>query len=190
MISDRSWIAGSAKAAVVVSTRTSKPSAFSQPRIIEAQRSGSCPGQPPHTIIALRMFLSLVDLSGFTPGRQHRRPLDAALDLDASPLVGRDLERLHHLQHVESERAAGTMRPVVQDRGGHVRDANGTELAIDMTVGQRHRLPVAAGLGDLYFAAEAVRVRHEHAALVAIALDWRVPVLGDIKAHRDRDDRP
>ena len=32
-ISDRSWMAGSANAAVVVSTRTSKPSAFSQPRI-------------------------------------------------------------------------------------------------------------------------------------------------------------
>src|SRR3954451_6499972 len=141
MISDRSWIAGSPNASVVVSVRTSKPSAFSQPRIIEAQRSGSCPGQPPHTIIALRMFLSSVDLSGFTPGRQHRRPLDAALDLDAPAFLGRDLERLHHLQHVESERAARTMRPVVQYRGGHIGGANGTELAIDMTVGQRHRFP-------------------------------------------------
>src|SRR3954464_8223866 len=127
-------MAGSANAAVAVSIRTSKPSAFSQPRIIEAQRSGSCPGQPPHTIIALRMVIPSVDLSGFTPGRQHRRPLDAALDLDAPPFVSRSLERLHHFQHVERERAAGTMRPVVQDRGGHVGDANGTELAIDMTV--------------------------------------------------------
>src|SRR5919205_1317844 len=109
MISDSSWIAESANAAVEVSIRTSKPSAFSQPRIIEAQRSGSCPGQPPHTIIALRMFLSSVDLSGFTSGRQHRRPLDAVLDLDAPPLIGRGLERLHHLQHVESERATGAM---------------------------------------------------------------------------------
>jgi hypothetical protein len=40
-ISDRSWMAGSANADVLVSTRTSKPSAFSQPRTIEAQRSGS-----------------------------------------------------------------------------------------------------------------------------------------------------
>src|SRR5882762_2420294 len=55
-INDRSWMAGSANAAVVVSVRTSKPSALSQPRIIEAQRSGSCPDQPPHTIIALRIL--------------------------------------------------------------------------------------------------------------------------------------
>src|SRR3954468_20235581 len=103
-INDRSWMAGSANAAVVVSIRTSKPSAFSQPRIIEAQRSGSCPGQPPQTIIALRMFPSSVDLSGFTSSRQHCRPLDAALDLDAPSLVGGGLERLHHLQHMERKR--------------------------------------------------------------------------------------
>src|SRR6185295_15571556 len=133
MISDKSWIAGSANAAVVVSTRTSKPSAFSQPRIIEAQRSGSCPGQPPHTIIALRMVIPSVDLSGFTSGRQ----LDAAADLDAASFVGGGLERLHHLEHMESERAAGAMRTVVQDRGGHVGHTDGTKLAVDMTVGQR-----------------------------------------------------
>src|SRR5690242_4476065 len=109
MISDRSKIAASANAAVVVSIRTSKPSAFSQPRIIEAQRSGSCPGQPPHTIIALRMCPSSVDLSGFASRRQHCRPLDAALDLDAPALVRGGLERLHHLQHMEGERAAGAM---------------------------------------------------------------------------------
>src|SRR5689334_20159702 len=124
MISDRSWIAGSANAAVVVSMRTSKPSALSQPRIIEAQRSGSCPGQPPHTIIALRMILSSIDLSGFASHGQHRRPFDAALDLDPPPLVGGGLKCLHHLQHMERERAAGTMRPIVQDRCGHVGDAN------------------------------------------------------------------
>src|SRR5919201_5181081 len=116
MISDRSWIAESAKAAVVVSIRTSKPSAFSQPRIIEAQRSGACPGQPPHTIIALRIVMSSVDLSGFMSDRQHCRPLDAALDPDAPPFVGGGLERLHHLQHVDCESAAAEMRTVVQDR--------------------------------------------------------------------------
>src|SRR5512143_181978 len=104
MISDRSKIAGSANAAVVVSIRTSKPSALSQPRIIEAQRSGSCPGQPPHTIIALRMSLSSVDLSGVASNRQHRRPLHAALDLDPPPFACGGLERLHDLQHVEGER--------------------------------------------------------------------------------------
>src|SRR6266567_3316293 len=146
MINERSWIAGSPNASVVVSIRTSKPSAFSQPRIIEAQRSGSCPGQPPHTINALRMVIPSVDLSGFTSGRQHRRPLDAVLDLDAPPFAGGGLERLHHLQHMEGERAAGPMRPVVQDGGGHVGDADGPEFTFDMTVGQRHRLPFAAGL--------------------------------------------
>src|SRR3954470_19358014 len=105
-MSERSWIAGSANAAAAVSIRTSKPSAFSQPRIIEAQRSGSCPGQPPHTINALRMVIPSIDLSGFTPGRQHRRPLDAALDLDAPAFVRGGLERLHHFQHVESKRTA------------------------------------------------------------------------------------
>src|SRR6185369_10111442 len=160
MISERSWIAGSANAAVVVSTRTSKPSAFSQPRIIEAQRSGSCPGQPPHTIIALRMVIPSVDLSGFTSGRQHCRPLDAAADLDAASFVGGGLERLHHLEHMESERAAGAMRTVVQDRGGHIGDPDGTKLAIDMTVGQRHRLPFTARFRDLHLATEPVRVRH------------------------------
>src|ERR1700759_942307 len=105
MISDRSCIAGSANPTVEASIRTPKPSAFSQPRIIEAQRSGSCPGQPPQTIIALRMSLSSVDLSGFTSGRQHRRPLDAVLDLDASPFVGGSLKRLHHLEHMKGERA-------------------------------------------------------------------------------------
>src|ERR1700761_6517376 len=112
MISERSWIAGSPNAAVVVLIRTSKPSPLRQPRLIEAQRSGSCPGQPPHTISALRMVIPSVDLSGFTSGRQHRRPVDAVLDLDAPPLVGRGLECLHHLQHMEGERAAGTVRPV------------------------------------------------------------------------------
>src|ERR671937_555891 len=111
MISDRSWIAESAKAAVVVSIRTSKPSAFSQPRIIEAQRSGSCPGQPPHTINALRMLTPSVDLSGFTSGRQHRRPLEAVFDLDAPSFIRRGLERLHHFQHMEGERAAGAVLP-------------------------------------------------------------------------------
>src|SRR5438445_10620827 len=109
MISERSWIAGSPNASVVVSIRTSKPSAFSQPRIIEAQRSGSCPGQPPQTIIALRMFLSSVDLSGFASSRQHRRPLDAVLDLDAPAFIGGRLECLHHLQHMEGERAGGAV---------------------------------------------------------------------------------
>src|SRR3954449_7198523 len=103
MIKERSLMVGSRNTSVEVSVRTSKPSAFSQPRIIEAQRSGSCPGQPPHTIIALRMVIPSVDLSGFTPGRQHRRPLDAALDLDAASFVGGGLERLHHLEHMESE---------------------------------------------------------------------------------------
>src|SRR6516164_7058587 len=100
-ISDRSWIAGSANAAVVVSIRTSKPSFFSQPRIIAAHRSGSCPDQPPHTIIALRKVCPSIDLSGFTSRRLHRRPLDAASDLHPPPFIGRGLERLHHFQHVE-----------------------------------------------------------------------------------------
>src|SRR5262249_22487460 len=154
MISDRSWIAGSANAAVVVSIRTSKPSAFSQPRIIEAQRSGSCPGQPPHTIIALRMFLSSVDLSGVASSRQHRRPLDAALDLDPPPFVGGFVDRLNHSKRVKGERATGAMRPVVQDRGSHVGNANRAELAVDMAVRQRHCFPFTASLCDLHLAAE------------------------------------
>src|SRR3569833_1569077 len=104
--------------------RTSKPSAFSQPRIIEAQRSGSCPGQPPHTIIALRMSLSSVDLSGFAASRQHHRPIDAALYLDPPPFGGLDLERLHHLQLVKCMRPAGAMRPVAQDPRSHVGDTD------------------------------------------------------------------
>src|SRR6266446_1047163 len=121
MISDRSWIAGSANAAVAVSIRTSKPSFFSQPRIIEAHRSGSCPGQPPHTIIALRIvFCPSVDLSGVTSRRHHRRPLDAALDPDAPAFIGGRLERFHYLEHMQGERAAGAVRPIGDDRGRHI----------------------------------------------------------------------
>src|SRR6266403_5725243 len=101
MISERFLRAGSRKASVVVSILTPKPSAFSQPRIIEAHRSGSCPGQPPHTIIALRIVLSpSVDLSGVTSRRHHRRLLDAALDLDAPAFIGGRLERFHYLEHM------------------------------------------------------------------------------------------
>src|SRR3569833_1123189 len=123
MNSDRSWIAGSPNASVVVSIRTSKPSAFSQPRIIEAHKSGSCPGQPPHTINALRMVIPSIDLSGFTSGRQHRRPLEVGL------------------------RACGGLRAVVQDRGGHVGNANRAVLAFDLSVRLRQRLDFSAGLG-------------------------------------------
>src|SRR3954451_11409561 len=100
MINDRSWIAGSANAAVVVSIRTSKPSTFSQPLIIEAQRSGSCPGQPPHTIIALRILQVLVlnvfvsvDQSGDETRRQRGRALHGGFEFDAASLVRGDLER-------------------------------------------------------------------------------------------------
>src|SRR3954468_2986822 len=89
-INDRSWMAGSANAAVVVSIRTSKPSALSQPRIIEAQRSGSCPGQPPHTIIALRILPTpsvdlLVHLPGRQAGRNHGGTLDGGFESHPPP---------------------------------------------------------------------------------------------------------
>src|SRR6516165_1540122 len=40
-------------------------------------------------------YLSSVDLPGLASRRHHRRPLDAAFDLDAPSLVSGGLERLH-----------------------------------------------------------------------------------------------
>src|SRR3954451_16218556 len=111
MISDRFFSAGSRNASVLFSIRTAKPSSFNQPRIIEAHRSGSCPGQPPHTIIALRIVvIPSIDLSVFASRRHHRRPVGAASDLHTPALVGGDLERFGHFENMECERAAGAMR--------------------------------------------------------------------------------
>src|SRR6476469_1308313 len=100
-------MAGSRKTSVLVSTRTSKPSRFSQPRIMEAQRSGSCPAHPPQTIIAVRMVMSSIELAGGQARRQHGRALHGGFELHAASLVGRGLERLHGFQRMEGERAAG-----------------------------------------------------------------------------------
>src|SRR5216110_3983373 len=100
MISDRSLRPGSRNALVSVSRRTAKPSAFSQFRIIEAHRSGSCPLQPPHTIIASRMllFLCSAELSGRKPRPKRRGTFDGGFELDPPPLVGRGLEGFHGFQ--------------------------------------------------------------------------------------------
>src|SRR5580692_9345730 len=102
MISDSFLMAGSRNTSVVVSILTPKPSAFSQPRIIEAHRSGSCPGQPPHTIIASRIFLFLClnDLTGGQSRRYHGGTLDRGFEFDPASLVRGNLERLHRLQHM------------------------------------------------------------------------------------------
>src|SRR5882757_3939628 len=117
MISERFLRAGSRKASVVVSILTAKPSAFSQPRIIEAHRSGSCPGQPPHTIIASRMFciLYLTNLAGRKSRRYHRRTLDGGFEFYAASLIRGYLKRLHRLQHMQRQRAAGAVWPVADN---------------------------------------------------------------------------
>src|SRR5215831_1513211 len=135
-INDRSWIAGSANADVELSTRTSKPSALSQPRMIEAQRSGSWPGQPPHTIIALRMLPTpLVDLSARQSGRHHSGPLHGRAEFHPPPFIRRNLKGLHGFERMQRQRAAGTMRPACRDRRCQVGDADRPELAVDIAVG-------------------------------------------------------
>src|SRR5215813_9473672 len=185
---DRSWMEGSANADVELSTRTSKPSALSQPRMIEAQRSGSWPGQPPHTIIALRMLPTpLVDLSGRQPGPNHGRPLHGRAEFHPPPFVSRNLKGLHGLQRMQRQRAAGTMRPARGDRRRQVGNADRPELAIDIAMGMGNGLPIAARLRHGHLAAELVGIGHQKAAFRAVDLDRYMFVLGHIEAHDDRN---
>src|SRR5262249_50838028 len=186
---DRSWMAGSANADVEVSTRTSKPSVLSQPRMIEAQRSGSWPGQPPHTIIALRMLVTpLVDLSGRQAGRHHGGPPHRPAWVLPPPFVSRNLKGLHGFERMQRQRTAGTMRPARRDRGRQVGDADRPELAIDIAMGVGNGLPIAARLGHGHLAAELVGIGHQKAALRAVDFDRYVFVLGHIEAHDNRND--
>ncbi len=110
------------------------------------------------------------------------------VDLDVRAGVGRALERLHHLQHVKREVAAGPVRPAGADGVGHIGDADDAEIALGMAVLGRHRLPIVGGRRQLDLAAEEVRVGHHQRAIGAVDLDRRMAVARHVEAHGERDD--
>ena len=145
-----------------------------------AHCSGSWPLQPPQTISASRMVLSLLDRSveraGGEAGRQHGRALGPRFDDDmARPLVGASAGSASMTSSTCKARSPlARCGRSLADGVRHVGDADDAVVAVG--IGVLASATVAARSSarrarNSIVAAEAVRVGHEQAALGAVELD-------------------
>src|SRR5688500_9844242 len=181
----RSLREGSAKAAVLFSTRTLKPSASSMPEMIPAHSAGSWPLQPPQTMSASRIEILLrktsAEPAAVKIGSERRRTFRPRRHLDVPALLGGAGEGLHDLQHMERQVAAGPVRAIFADRQRHVGNADAAIIAVGIGHVGGDLGPAAALAQVLNDAAEMIWVGHDECALRAVDLERHVPVPGHVK---------